>query len=298
MKATFILAALLLGPSAWSSEPADLPFDQGVPLPDSGEIRASAVPDAPIASASAVKAMRDCAVVHFAPTDGKASQPVTLSSPLYRQVCRKVEGQNVCEDELLRTETRNVIVEFKGPRKPQPWEKDVFSVCLQSTDLSLRVLAASHEYGRPRLRGSKGSFIFELPILRKIATAPDASGIYVESFAPDASIGGLRFVLKDKWATPYKGEITAIKLRLKRDIENRIDSTVMEQELLWPASETYDIPFPAWLFLKELPAQGKKYFVEWEFSRRGQISLQDFQKKGQTARVGLPKPPSPSQPAQ
>ncbi|MBI4423354.1 MAG: hypothetical protein HY554_06485 [Elusimicrobia bacterium] len=298
MSYSFRLAAIVLCAAAASASSAEIPalaFDADAEQASALSFVKDSDP-APLIAAtrSGLRARRACEAVEFKPGGAPRSPVARLKSGLYREECstrrtwcrrfgeRRRCTERSCRDELVDVVVRDAVVELSGPWAPWPWERDVFQLCLQGERLAGAPQAPSHRYGEPRLR-TEGLVppltVVEFPVLAKIPTAPDPAGIEAVSFSYDRAAGRLRLVIKDRWAAEYAGEKTGLRLRLKRNVVLWPDEVVVELKLESDTAAERQIVFPA--------ARAGRYWVEWEFSRRGNVSLPDAQIAKPTTRVDV-----------
>jgi len=236
---------------------------------------------------NSMKVTRDCAFFTFKADSPLVSKPAVLKSYVFRKVCK---GER-CYEELARTEKRKVTVSLSGTREILPWEKDVFSVCLKDTAVSAKVIEASSKY---KITKTPGAEIYEINAAAsaKLRTAPDNAGITAQSWSVSGETGSLKLVLKDKWSEIYglsQTEKTVIKLTVRQDKTAWFDGVVFEKEITLAPAEHYRIDLSEYASELKQPLQdGRKYYAQWSFSRKGGISKNSFVNGGETARVVFP----------
>ena len=167
-----------------------------------------------------------------------------------------------------------VQLELRNRQSLFPWEKEIFEVCLEGSWLNLYSVRTAHEYKANR---SGGDYVLNAGARK--AMEPDAGGIAAS--APAARDKAVAVVFKDRWASYYAGEKVKIKASLKREVEGWFDPTLKEVEVVFDAAEGYTIDFNAYAKdFSEALKPGKKYYVEWGFSRHGKVSKDTYMKVG------------------
>ncbi|MBU2574398.1 MAG: hypothetical protein KKH28_10020 [Elusimicrobia bacterium] len=242
---------------------------------------------------NSLSSTRDCKLFTFRADDPLVSPPGLLQSSVYQTVCVEYQGKQYCHDELVRTEKRNVTVALRGNRTMLPWERDMFDVCLKDTAVTVEVVEASHRYKIGKKAGPD-KYQVEAVAKGKLKTEPDPAGISVDSWGLSAQSGGLELALKDKWAAVYgkvKNEKTLIKATLKMEKAHWFDPVIFEKEFILSPADVYGIDFSKYALEFKQPLEfGRKYFVEWGFKRKGNMSKGSFKNGGATGRVFLPLP--------
>lgn len=270
--------ALVSGATAQAQTLAHPEFDQGIDARGAleGLRHRRPGPDELWAQPNYYRSERDCALISFRTTDPLVSPRVTLESREYQERCYPSgpNGERHCREEWVWTERRHVRVEIVGRGEMLPWEEDAFEVCLDGRWLNARVYDASHEYDLVE----RGDTIIARAG-RKVPALPDPVGIISESFTYDGALGNFVLKLRDRWASYYAGETTAVKVKLRRHRQGWFDDTLLEKELSFPAAESYAISFADYANeLNPKPQNGKKYYVEWRFKRAGKVSKDKWQK--------------------
>lgn len=264
-------------------------FDRGFNVSAALEAAAPAVQPAAQAKGfmSKLRATKDCSFFTFKAGSPPVSEPAILKSYVFQKVCKG----NRCYDELLRTEKRKTVVSLTGTREIFPWEKDVFSVCLEDTVVSAEVTGASHKYELTKVPG-KELYEIKAEAKAKLRMEPDYAGITAESWEFKGKTGSLELTLKDKWAAVYGASLaekTVIKLTVKQENPAWFDGVVFEQELSVAPAELYRLDLSEHASGLRRPLEdGKKYYAQWGFRREGGISKDSFVKGGETARVLFP----------
>ncbi len=284
-----VSAALALALPSPAAQPS---FDQGVDIHAVlGELKESAKEDRTEVKGVAAKnrTESDCVVFSFTPEEPTLSDSVLLESRVYEQRCYPTgdRGQS-CHEEWVRTERRRIRMQILDRGPMLPWERDVFRVCLDGHWLDARVLDASHEYAL-RLPGSWSGGTIEAKAGAKTPANPDPAGIRVESFSFEAASKGFELALKDRWASYYAGEATALSLTLKRERAGWFDDTLLEKELSLPAAEAYRVRFSDFASEFSKPLEpGKNYYIQWKFKRVGAVSRPSWQKQKETPTAAFP----------
>ena len=279
--------------SAAAAEPA-ADFTRGFDLGAAMEAAAPAPEASParLQFFNKLRATKGCRFVSFKAGDPAVSAPVTLTSHVFETVCEQYQDGRHCYEKLLRRGRRKVTVELTGDRTPLPWEREVFGVCLEDTTVTAEVVEASHDYeiiekpGLPVYR-------VEARAKRRIAGAPDPSGLTAGSWEVPTGAVAPRLELKDKWASFYGtapgAERTVIKVTLKQDNPLWFDGVILEKELELPPAALYSLDFSGYAAEFRRPLEpGRQYYVKWGFSRKGAISKGAFINGGETTRIVLP----------
>ncbi|MBI4678093.1 MAG: hypothetical protein HY748_10970 [Elusimicrobia bacterium] len=306
-------AALVFALSSARAELPALDFDQGIDVSDVLKTaRANAAEQKRTAKAMPVRAFytrydRDCAHFSIGPNDNPQTSEVWLRStewveecypgpnpppypnppyPPYPRPYRDVaahsghgpNGQN-CYERPGRTYQERASVSIRDRQPLLPWEYDSFDVCLEGPWLSLYQRETAYQYLVVQGGNYDGKYV--LSPVKKIRMKPDPAGIVTQSFAADMAL-----TLKDRWASYYANERTVLVLKLRKDVPNWFDATLLEKELTVPAAETYAVDFNAFAseFSQKLEA-GKKYYVDYSFKRLGVVSKDTLMKVGETDRA-------------
>lgn len=274
------LAAAVCATAGYAAPSAD--FDKGVDAKAflSAAKEAAKQDKAPIETKQLkYRAERDCATFSFAPDGPTVSDVVWLRSTEYDEVCDQVGdprhgGGRYCREVPRYTNRERVQLELQGRQALLPWEREVFEVCLEGRWLNLYGLQVGHDYKANRVGGH-----YTLSAGARKAMNPDAAGITAD--APVTKGQALEFTFKDRWASYYAGEKTKLKLTLKREVEGWFDPTLLEKELELDAAGAYTVDFNAWVGdFKEKLKPGKKYYVDWSFTRVGKVSKPTEMKQG------------------
>lgn len=223
------------------------------------------------------RAERDCVRFVFNPGGGTVSEPVWLRSTEYREECdyyrdRDGRTRRYCREVPRWTYRERVQVEVTEREDLFPWEKEAFGVCLEGAWLSIYEIQAAHKYKARRTGG-----YFTLTAGERKPMDPDSSGL--SATAPGNTGTGLDIVFRDRWAKYYEGEQVVIKFKLRKQVDGWFDSTLLEGEASFAVSNEYVVDFAK--YEPDLKA-GKKYYVEWGFKRVGEISTDEYVKKGDT----------------
>ncbi|TPW20936.1 MAG: hypothetical protein FD126_1186 [Elusimicrobia bacterium] len=222
---------------------------------------------------------RDCARFTFSPDGPTTSEAVWLRSTEYYEECYNTGdprngGGRYCHEVPRYTHRERVQLELRNRQKLFPWEKETFEVCLDGSWLNLYSIRTAHEYKANR---SGGDYVLNAGARK--AMDPDSNGI--EASAPAAQDKAVAVAFKDRWASYYAGEKVKIKASLKREVEGWFDPTLKEVEVVFDAAETYTLDFNAYAKdFSEALKPGKKYYVEWGFSRHGKVSKDTYMKVG------------------
>lgn len=222
---------------------------------------------------------RDCARFTFSPDGPTTSEAVWLRSTEYYEECHQTGdprhgGGRYCREVPRYTHRERVQLELRNRQKLFPWEKETFEVCLDGSWLNLYSIRTAHEYKANR---SGGDYVLNAGARK--AMDPDAGGI--EASAPAAQDKAVAVTFKDRWASYYTGEKVKIKASLKREVEGWFDPTLKEVEVEFDAAEAYTLDFNAYAKdFSEALKPGKKYYVEWGFSRHGKVSKDTYMKVG------------------
>lgn len=257
-------------------------FDQGVDAKAAlAAAKEGAKEDKAAVEGKALKyrAERDCARFSFDPEGPEVSESVWLRSTEYDEECHtsgdpRNGGGRWCREVPRWTHRERVQLRLEGRQKLFPWEKETFEVCLEGRWLSLYTVAAAHDYKANRSGGD-----YTLHAGARKAMNPDRGGIQAE--APVAKDAALAVTFKDRWASYYAGEKVKIKATLKREVEGWFDPTLKEVEVEFDAADSYEIDFNKYAAdFSERLKPGKKYYVEYGFSRHGKVSKDTFMKAG------------------
>lgn len=277
----FLMAAVLAAANAANAAPA-VDFDKGADAKAFlSAAKAGAKADKTDFKAAGLKyrAERDCARFTFSPDGPELSEAVWLRSTEYDEQCTQTGdprhgGGRYCHEVPRWTHRERVQLELRNRQKLFPWEKETFEVCLEGRWLDLRAIHTAHEYKANR---SGGDYVLNAGARK--AMDPDRGGIAAE--APVAQDKAVAVSFKDRWASYYAGEKVKIKASLKREVEGWFDPTLKEVELEFDAADAYAIDFNAYAKdFSEALKPGKKYYVEWGFSRIGKVSKPTYMKAG------------------
>lgn len=246
------------------------------------------VPKARLTFINKLRATRDCKFIIFKAGDSAVSRPATLTSYVFETVCEEYQDGRHCFENLLRKERRKVLVELTGNRTPLPWEREVFGVCLEDTRVTVEVAEASHRYKILKKPGVP-EFLVEARAEKKIQAAPDPAAITAGSLEISEGPCGLRLGLKDKWGAfyaAYPGESTVLRVTLKQDKPAWFDGVVLKKELQFSPDGNYTVDFSQFApdFRRALEP-GTRYYAEWGFYRKGDISRSTFVNGGETPRT-------------
>lgn len=279
----FLMAAVVaaLGVAAAQAAPA-VSFDDGVDAKAFlSEAKKAAKADKTDLKAAGLKyrAERDCARFTFSPDGPTTSEAVWLRSTEYDEECTQTGdprhgGGRFCHEVPRWTHRERVQLELRNRQKLFPWERETFEVCLEGSWLNLYAIRTAHEYKANR---SGGDYVLNAGARK--AMDPDVNGI--AAGAPTAKDKALAVEFKDQWASYYTGEKVKIKAALRREVEGWFDPTLKEVELEFDAADAYTIDFNAYAKdFSEALKPGKKYYVEWGFSRIGKVSKPTYMKVG------------------
>ncbi|MEK9144102.1 MAG: hypothetical protein AAB339_00665, partial [Elusimicrobiota bacterium] len=99
--------------------------------------------------------------------------------------------------------------------------------------------------------------------------------------------GGFKAEFQDRWAQYYgAGEQTVLSLEVRRDVPHWADETVLEKEVVFSAQGSYSVELDPTEFRKT-PKAGEKFFLKFEFTRVGRVSLPEWQGTWETVSVEL-----------
>lgn len=225
------------------------------------------------------RAERDCVRFSFSPDGPERSESVWLRSTEYYEECHQTGdprhgGGRYCREVPRYTHRERVQLELRNRQELFPWEKEVFEVCLEGSWLNLYSIRTAHEYKANR---SGGDYVLNAGARK--AMDPDAAGLLAS--APVAIGKAVAVTFTDRWASYYTGETVKIKASLKREVEGWFDPTLKEVEVEFDAAEAYTLDFNAYVKdFSEALKPGKKYYVEWGFSRHGKVSKPTHMKAG------------------
>ncbi|MBI5208804.1 MAG: hypothetical protein HY927_02380 [Elusimicrobia bacterium] len=293
--ATVLALALSAVPACAEGAGAELPtldFDQGINVSDvikAVKEKAAENKDAQAVAAHAyyTRYDRDCVNFTIGAGDPPQTQSVWLRSTEWVEECypQGPNGQQVCHQRPGFTWQERASVTLRDRQPLLPWEYDRFQVCLEGPWVGIYEREAAYDYKVVQGGNRDGDFV--LAPVKKIAMSPDPTGILAQSLTPS-----LALTLKDKWASYYAGERTVLVLKLKKDVPNWFDPTLLEKELAFPAAEAYAVDFMAYVkeFSQGLEA-GKKYYVDYSFKRVGKISKDKLMKVGETDRAAYQPAP-------
>lgn len=231
------------------------------------------------AAANKSRAERDCARFTFTPEGPTVSDSVWLRSTEYEEQCHQTGdprhgGGRQCHEVPRWTHRERVQLELRNRQDLFPWENEIFEVCLEGRWLDLRSIRVAHDY-----RGTSSAGYYTLNAGARKAMDPDRNGI--AAGAPAAQSKAVVVEFKDRWASYYAGEKVMIKAALRREVEGWFDPTLKEVELEFDAADAYSIDFNAYAKdFSEALKPGKKYYVEWGFSRLGKVSKSTYMKVG------------------
>ncbi len=224
---------------------------------------------------------RDCARFTFGPNDAPVSEAVWLRSTEWIEECYPSgpNGGQHCHERPGFTYRERVQITLRDRQPLLPWEFDRFEVCLDGPWLDIYDRETAYDY-KLVAGGSRDGDLVLSPI-KKIRMRPDPAGIVAESLS-----SGLNLTLRDRWASYYAGEQTVLVLKLRRDVPNWFDPTLLEKEIRMETAERYAVNFLNYAgeFSQKVEA-GKKYYVEWSFKRLSKISTDKLQKVGETEKV-------------
>ena len=277
-----LMAALLAAVAATAQAAPAANFDAGLDAKTFlKEAKAAAKADKTDLKAAGLKyrAERDCVRFSFTPEGPAVSDAVWLRSTEYDEECTQTGdprhgGGRYCHEVPRWTHRERVQLELRGRQKLFPWETEVFDVCLEGRWLDLRAVRTAHSY-----KGTESNGYYTLDAGARKAMDPDAAGI--AAGAPAAQGKAVTVNFKDRWASYYTGEKVKIKAALKREVEGWFDPTLKEVEVEFDAADSYAIDFNAYLKdFSEAMKPGKKYYVEWGFSRVGAVSKPTYMKVG------------------
>lgn len=218
---------------------------------------------------------RDCVTFRFDPDGPTVSEAVWLRSTEYRDECTyDPRGGRHCHEVPGWTYRERVQVELQNRQELFPWEREAVAVCLDGNWLSIHEVDLAHKYTSSRRGG-----YYTLTAGERKPMNPDRHGI--EAGAPESAGDNVAVNFADKWASYYAGEQTVLMVKLKREIKNWFDPTLVKKELTFAAADNYRIDFGEYAseFSENLKA-GKKYYVEWSFKRIGKISKDTKIKRG------------------
>lgn len=277
----FLMAAVLAAVNTASAAPT-VDFDKGVDAKAFlSQAKKEAKGDKTELKGAGVKyrAERDCARFTFSPDGPETSEAVWLRSTEYWEECHQTGdprhgGGRFCREVPRYTHRERVQLEVRNRQKLFPWEKETFEVCLEGSWLNLYSIRTAHDYKASR---SGGDYVLNAGARK--AMDPDVNGI--EAAAPVAQDKAVAVAFKDRWASYYTGEKVKIKASLKREVEGWFDPTLKEVEVEFDAAEAYTLDFNAYVKdFSEALKPGKKYYVEWGFSRIGKVSKPTYMKVG------------------
>lgn len=277
----FLMAAVLASVSVAQAAPS-VNFDKGVDAKAFlSQAKKEAKADKTDFKAAGLKyrTERDCARFTFSPDGPTTSEAVWLRSTEYYEECHQTGdprhgGGRYCREVPRYTHRERVQLELRNRQKLFPWEKETFEVCLDGSWLNLYSIRTAHEYKANR---SGGDYVLNAGARK--AMDPDSNGI--EASAPAAQDKAVAVTFKDRWASYYTGEKVKIKASLKREVEGWFDPTLKEVEVEFDAAEAYTLDFNAYAKdFSEALKPGKKYYVEWGFSRHGKVSKDTYMKVG------------------
>lgn len=264
-------------------------FDQGIDVSGilSQARKEAAKPEtAPIKAAqmSSTRYDSDCVTFRFGPNDPLQSEGVWLNSREWVEECHYEPhpphggGGRYCHERPGYSYRERVQVTLRERKPLYPWEADSFRVCLQGPWIDVDELETAYDYSRDG-GGSRDGNIVLVPG-RRLLTRADRAGI------TGSLTAGLKLNLADRWASYYAGEKVTLRLKLRRDVPNWFDSTLLEKEFTFPTAEAYLVDFQA--FAKDFAHKaeaGKNYYVELSFKREGSVSKNDWVKETETGRV-------------
>lgn len=218
---------------------------------------------------------RDCVTFRFEPTGPTVSEAVWLRSTEYRRECTyDGRGGRHCHEVPGWTYRERVQVELRNRQELFPWEREAVAVCLDGPWLSVHEVELAHKYTSQRQGG-----YYTLTAGERKLMNPDKHGI--EAGAPESTGDNVAVNFADKWASYYAGEQTVLMVKLKREIKNWFDPTLVEKELTFTAADNYKIDFGEYASeFSEKLKPGKKYYVEWKFKRISKISKDTKIKRG------------------
>ncbi len=281
------LVSAVLPAAELRAETPSVNFDQSIDVAGIlKDARAEAAqPEAAPIAAVQVGATRydsDCVTFRFGPNDPLQSEGVWLNSREWVEECTYQPnpphgGGRQCWERPGYSYRERVQVTLRERKPLLPWQSDAFRVCLQGPWIDVDELENGYDYSREG--GDRNGNIVMVPG-RRLLTRPDSSGI------PGSLSAGLKLALADRWASYYAGEKVTFKLKLRKDVPNWFDSTLLEKEFTFPTAESYSVDFQA--FAKDFafkPEAGKKYYVEAQFRREGSVSKSDWVKAPETDRA-------------
>jgi hypothetical protein len=132
--------------------------------------------------------------------------------------------------------------------------------------------------------------IYNLTPNYRVATAPDANGLYSTGFSYQN--GKFTLNLGDRWAAEYAGEKVMVKVELIKDGFLCFNSSKGEKEFTVDAASGYSLVFAESDLTKtkdfaddSMDKGSKKYSVKWGFRRVGQVSTNVYIEKGSTDKI-------------
>lgn len=246
-----------------------------------GQARAAVKTDASVVARHRVGSMRydvDCATLRFGPDGRTSSDVVYLQSREWIEECyyepypgcdpryNNCQPYYRCYERPGYTYRQNVQVILQSRQPLRPWEYDSFQVCLQGPWSDIRNETSAYAYKQVAGGGREGSFVMAPG--QKLAMAPDPNGIALESLS-----SALVLALKDKWASYYAGEKTALTLVVKRRNPNWFPKKIATVTVTLPAADAYKVNLLDYAAqFSQQPAAGRQYFVQASFQRIGKIS--------------------------
>lgn len=225
----------------------------------------------------------DCVRFSFVRDEALLSEAVWLKSDEYREDCHTdSNGRRRCNNQYVRSYRGKAQILIRE-RELFPWEKELFEVCLKGPWMDIYGIAMAYKYNVD----SENTVQYELIPGEKVPMNPDKEGLTLESFVFDPAIENFVMKVSDKWADSYAGEQTEITVELKRDVALWFDHTVLKKKITFDAAAEYEIHFVDLIgdFTENL--KNAKYYVNWGFKRKGEISKDKYQKKGETEKVEI-----------